>query len=160
MYNLQLQFVMPVTLLQLYFTSWISWSLQMASIVWRETSVRNYHSTLHSVPEERRSCLRHVRILSKRLLRPLCPSVQHSLEQLWRHSHDTCPLKLNRVIERNRTAVLYVRTALNLCILQQWIVFRTRAKVSEASEVDGNLTKLPPASFYRYACVRTYNSLN
>jgi len=34
---------------------------------------------LHSVPEERRSYFRHVHILAKRLLKPLYPSVHHSL---------------------------------------------------------------------------------
>jgi hypothetical protein len=32
-----------------------SWTLKMGSIAFPETSVTNYHSTLHNIPEERRS---------------------------------------------------------------------------------------------------------
>jgi hypothetical protein len=36
-------------------SSWISWPLKMGPIGCPETSVRNYHSTLRIIPEERRS---------------------------------------------------------------------------------------------------------
>jgi hypothetical protein len=37
--------------------SWTFWPLKMGPIGCPETSVQNYHSTLHNIPEERRSHL-------------------------------------------------------------------------------------------------------
>jgi hypothetical protein len=40
-----------------FFSSWTSWPLKMGPIHCPETSVKDYHSTLCNIPEERRSYL-------------------------------------------------------------------------------------------------------
>jgi hypothetical protein len=45
------------TLLGLRYCSWTSWALKMGPIRCPETSVKDYRSTLHYTPEERRSHL-------------------------------------------------------------------------------------------------------
>jgi hypothetical protein len=63
-------------------SSWISWLLKMRPIGCPETSVRNYHYTLHNNPEERRSQLLYWSRIPF-ASRATCPSSSSPLLQYW-----------------------------------------------------------------------------